>query len=120
MTNEEVNKFLESIGGLENGFYPDRGPIMTRNFECSEGWNKLICDLIQGLVDIGWDRQICQIKEKWGGLRFYTNGVTDEMHILIRDAEELSMSTCEVCGTTEGVKLRGNGWVQSVCEEHKN
>ena len=32
MTNEQMNEFLQSIGGLENGFYPDRGPIMDYGF----------------------------------------------------------------------------------------
>jgi hypothetical protein len=32
MTKEEMNKFLESIGGLENGFFTGRPPITDSGF----------------------------------------------------------------------------------------
>lgn len=40
MTDQEVKKYLESIGGLKSVYYPDR-IITSRMFECSSGWNKL-------------------------------------------------------------------------------
>ena len=76
MTEEEMNEYLESIGGLENGFYPDGDPIKDSGFfECGNGWYPLIKDLITDLIELGWDKQTCQVKEKFGALRFYINTV---------------------------------------------
>ena len=32
MNRDEMDKFLESIGGLENGFFPDRPAIKKSDF----------------------------------------------------------------------------------------
>ena len=64
MTEQEMNDFLQSIGGLENGMYSNREPIMTAGFfECDEGWYQLIKDLITDLIELGWDKQICQVRK---------------------------------------------------------
>lgn len=57
-----------------------------------------------------------QVKEKFGGLRFYTNGTDDVVNGMIRMAESLSYRTCEVCGNPG--KLRKGGWMQTLCDEH--
>lgn len=114
MTNLEVDKYLESIDGLESAYFPDR-KITSRIFECGSGWNKLICDLIQNLIDIGWDKKIAQIKEKFGTLRFYPGGCTEEQWKLIEEAERKSATICEYCGTTENVKLYTDGWCTTKC-----
>jgi replicative DNA helicase Mcm len=67
MTDEQMNEFLVSIGGLENGFYADRGPIVDSNFfAVGEGWYPIIKELIVDLIALGWDKQTCQVKEKFG------------------------------------------------------
>ncbi len=116
MTEKEFEDYLVSIGGLENGYYPDRGPITTNICECGEGWLDMISKLIQELVDVGWNKQICQIKEKFGGLRFYTNGLTEGQHQLVRKYESLSYETCEVCGNPG--ETRPGGWVRTLCDKH--
>ena len=43
MTNEEMDQFLESIGGLENGYFSDRPKIKSNGFlEISNGWFGLV------------------------------------------------------------------------------
>ena len=80
MKDNEMNEYLESIGGLENGFYPDKDPIKDSGFfECGNGWYPLIKDLITDLIELGWDKQVCQVKEKFGALRFYINTGSDEI-----------------------------------------
>ena len=80
MTDKEMNEYLKSIGGLENGFYPDEDPIKDSEFfECGNGWYPLIKDLITDLIELGWDKQTCQVKEKFGALRFYINNGSDEI-----------------------------------------
>jgi replicative DNA helicase Mcm len=67
MSKEEMNEYLESIGGLENGFYPDSPRIVDSYFfDVNIGWFPLIKDLIEDLIKLGWDKQVCQVKEKFG------------------------------------------------------
>ncbi len=116
MTDGEMDQFLESIGGLENGFFPDRLSIKTSGFlEINNGWFLLVKELIENCIALGWDKQICQIKEKFGGLRFYINSAPDEVRNLIREAEEKSYEICEVTG--DPGKLRTDiGWHRTLCD----
>ena len=58
-----------------------------------------------------------QVKEKFGGLRFYTNFETEYISALIDMAESMSYRTCEECGTTKDAEPRGGGWIQTLCEK---
>ena len=117
MTDEEFSAFLESIGGLENGWYTGRDPIKARGFfSVDNGWLGIVQRLIVDLIELGWNKQICQVKEKFGGLRFYTNECSDDMWNRIRLAEDASYLTCEKCG--ELGELRGGGWMATLCDEH--
>jgi hypothetical protein len=57
-----------------------------------------------------------QIKEKFGGLRFYVNGAIEKHWNYITFAESMSYSTCEVCGSPG--KRYTDGWHQTLCETH--
>ena len=117
MTNEDFNAFLESIGGVENGYYTDRGPILSRGFfGVSNGWLGILKRLIEDLVELGWNKQTCQVKEKFGGLRFYINEGSEDIFRRIKLAEDASYITCEKCG--ELGELRGGGWLETLCDEH--
>jgi hypothetical protein len=120
MTKEEMDEFLESIGGLTNGFYLDREPIKNSGFfDVGVGWYPLIKNLITDLIELGWDKQTCQVKEKFGGLRFYINAGSDEIYKRISLVESQSYEICEVCG--EKGELRKNiGWYTTLCNEHYN
>ena len=118
MTEEKFEEYLIEIGGMENGHFTDRPPILSRHF-CSvgDGWLQLLHDCITELIAAGWDKQICQIKEKFGGLRFYINSGTDEIWQIISKYEALSYKTCEVCGETG--ELRNDiGWYRTLCDKH--
>ena len=117
LTNEQMDSFLEEIGGLENGFFPDRPKIQKAGFfAVGNGWYGIIKELIEKSIAAGWDKQICQVKEKFGGLRFYINSAPDGVHTLIREAENKSFEICEVCGN-QGEPRKG-GWIKTLCEEH--
>lgn len=120
MTKEEMDEFLESIGGLANGFFTDRPPITNCGFfGVGVGWYPLIKDLITDLIELGWDKKTCQVKEKFGGLRFYINAGSDKIYERITLAESQSYEICEVCG--EKGELRKNiGWYTTLCDEHYN
>lgn len=57
-----------------------------------------------------------QIKEKFGGLRFYIDGGDDYIHGAITMAENLSYRICEECGTPG--KTEGPGWYRTLCPTH--
>jgi hypothetical protein len=117
MNGEEMNEFLKSIGGLENGWRSDAEPIKSYGFfEIEEGWYALIKELIIDLIAMGWDKEVTQVKEKFGGLRFYVNNESDEMFKRIQKAEADSYVTCEVTGNPG--KLRTDlGWHRTLCDE---
>ena len=51
MNKEQMDEFLQSIGGLKNGFKLESNPITDSDFfEVDSGWFPLIKDLINDLV----------------------------------------------------------------------
>ena len=98
----------------------DLMPFPMFGFECGIGWYDILDGLLNGIyehlkISNLQNFQIVQVKEKFGGLRFYVHGADDAIHALIRDAENLSYSTCELCGSRENVKM-SHGWIKVACE----
>jgi hypothetical protein len=58
-----------------------------------------------------------QVKEKYGGLRFYYGGTHDPyIEGLVRMAEAAAYYTCEQCGSTDGtVSQNKAGWIATLC-----
>jgi hypothetical protein len=54
-----------------------------------------------------------QVKEKYGGLRFYLTHGTPEMYAIVGKAESQSLMTCETCGKPG--KRRGREWLYTRC-----
>ena len=57
-----------------------------------------------------------QVKEKFGGLRFYVQAATDKAYNYITFAESMSYRTCEECGAPG--KTYTDGWHATLCEAH--
>ena len=56
MNREEFEEYLESIGGLVNGYRTSGDPIKSAvYFEINEGWYELLKNLIDELIAAGWD-----------------------------------------------------------------
>ena len=102
---------------------------MCWGLECRDGWYVLIdalCSNLQFNTDHNshseqYENQIeaFQVKEKFGGLRFYVEHSTDAQQGAISFAESLSYKICEVCGATKDVSQTKGGWVETLCEECK-
>lgn len=60
--------------------------------------------------------KVAQIKEKFGGLRFYVDGGDEATHGMIRMAEAWADRTCEVCGAPG--HSREGGWIKTLCDTH--
>jgi hypothetical protein len=57
-----------------------------------------------------------QVKEKFGGLRFYVQAATDKHYQYISFAESMSYRTCEECGSPG--KTYTDGWHMTLCDIH--
>ena len=58
-----------------------------------------------------------QIKEKFGGLRFYYQGGDDHIDGMVTMAEVWAGRTCETCGNLG--KRREGGWIRTLCDVHE-
>ncbi len=140
MKNELQLKLYEKYPKLfRQKDLPMTDTLMCWGFECGDGWYWLIdnlCHSIQDYCDnsndsirsINKDKglteeqmdtllyqvEAVQVKEKFGGLRFYISGGNDMIYGMIHLAEEMSYRICEKCGSTEDVKQTG-GWIKSLC-----
>jgi hypothetical protein len=117
MSKEQMDEFLQSIGGLKNGMYNDQPPITDSDFfEVELGWFPLIKDLITDLIELGWNKEVCQVKEKFGGLRFYINDGSDEVFNRIHKAEKESLTICEINGKV-GELRTDIPWFRTLSDE---
>ena len=80
------------------------------------GWGDILKRLINDLFELGWDGQVAQVKEKFGGLRFYIGSANEAIHERIDVAQNESFETCEECGAPGA--LRQGGWLKTLCDEH--
>ena len=80
------------------------------------GWIPILERLAADLVALGWDRYLDQVKEKFGGLRFYVGASTEAMQQRIAEAEAESLRTCEDCGAPGRRRTNDSGYVRTTCE----
>jgi hypothetical protein len=81
--------------------------------------------ITQGEIDLRKERMdeeaskvpvASQVKEKFGGLRFYVQGATTKHYDYISFAESMSYRTCEVCGSPGYYYT--DGWHTVLCDKH--
>jgi hypothetical protein len=95
---------------------------MPWGFECDDGWYWLIdqlCGCIQSYIDENekdYQLEATQVKEKFGTLRFYTNGEMENIGGMIWLAEYMSGCICEKCGSTDKV-TQTKGWIVTLCQK---
>lgn len=99
---------------LKYGYY---GKEATTEELCEEvglGWTPLVTALVEDLLAAGWSGTVFQVKEKFGGLRFYIGTGNEAMFDLIRAAEEKSFQICEDCGA-KGTLREHLSWMRTLC-----
>jgi len=97
-------------------FFPEP-PICGCHY--GEGWRPILDRLFEDLGKIYEGAKevpkVAQIKEKFGGLRVYLEGVvTDAAFDRVCKAEAESTRTCEKCGAPG--KIAGKGWLKCLCD----
>lgn len=80
------------------------------------GWLPLLDRLAADLIALGWNRELEQVKEKFGGLQFYVGAATAAMMTRIRWAQVESLRTCERCGEPGTTKPTATGWFKTECD----
>ncbi len=95
---------------------------MCWGIDCGDGWYWLIdnlCSSLQFDIDKNNEPQLeaVQVKEKFGTLRFYTNGSTDKQDGMISLAEFMSSSICENCGEIGKTTTNKVGYIQTLCKK---
>ena len=116
MKQELEEKILKSCPTI----FPDAQDFW--GFECGDGWFDIInelCCLIEHELKYNKELsvKVVQVKEKFGGLRFYINGGNEKIYGMISLAEQLSTITCEVCGS-KGKLREDRAWLRTLCDEH--
>jgi len=128
MNSENSKKLVTSFPKV----YPEQYPLapldreMQFYFRCEDGWFNLLWDLSQKISDeveraeeqsgTKWEPIAVQVKEKFGALRFYVSARTEDISNAIAEAEQLSKTTCEICGKP-GI-LRDGCWIKVRCDNH--
>jgi hypothetical protein len=121
MNEELTRKLVEDFPVLYREHkLPVTHSCMGWGFQCGDGWEGPIRRLSERLE--GWNREhphtpvvATTVKEKYGGLRFYTNGVAaSEVEGWIVEAEEECHATCEWCGGREDMGTT-QGYISRVC-----
>ena len=59
---------------------------------------------------------VIQVKEKFGGLRFYVGSAPDWYFDLITFYEHQSRGICEECGA-KGETISFRGWLKTLCDK---
>ncbi len=88
------------------------------------GWTDLFNAAVAALDDLtpGW--QLTQVKEKYGGLRFYwwppqglPESTVQAASAAVAEAERRSFETCDVCGEPGSLRSDRNWW-RTRCNTH--
>lgn len=127
--NEEDQEFIEYEKFAERmeQSYPKMFAGRYGGFAVGKGWYPILeklCSNIQRHID--WKNRetevvpqvtVEQIKEKFGGLRFYYQGGDEQIYGMVTMAEAWADIACEECG---GIgKRRGGGWIRTLCDVHE-
>jgi hypothetical protein len=108
-------KFPKMFEHKYGGFAVGQGwwPILEAlcaNIQQHTDWRNRETEIVPQVV-------VEQIKEKFGGLRFYYQGGDEQISGMVRMAEAWAGRHCETCGApgTSG----GKGWIKTLCPTHR-
>jgi hypothetical protein len=124
MRDELRQRFVDRWPTWFNFGGDPRHTLMHFGFQHGDGWFDLLwclCERLEPVVaaaekESGRPFEVLQVKEKFGGLRFYANYTNDAISTLIEAAAVESICTCDVCGRSG--KHRGGNRIQTLCDEH--
>ena len=103
--------FEHKYGGFAvgAGWYPILEALCA-NIQSHTDWRNRESEVVPQVV-------VEQIKEKFGGLRFYYQGGDEQIHGMVRMAEAWAANCCEEC-CAPGIR-RSGGWIRTLCDKHE-
>lgn len=97
------------------------------------GWRGLAQHIAEKIEKLPFGVEVAQIKEKFGGLRFYYisygygDNIAPKPNLLKEEQEQFknfidkmewaSYLVCQDCGTTLNVKRRDSNWISTRCDK---
>lgn len=108
-------RFPKMFEGKYGGFAVGAGwwPILQalcENIQHYLNWKNKTSETVPQVI-------VEQIKEKFGGLRFYYQGGDAEISGMVRMAEAWASHSCETCGVPG--TSRNGGWIRTLCDRHE-
>ena len=130
MKKELETKLVKAFPKIYRNYGGDPRKTCMTDFGCGDGWFKIILELSNQLSSLldepGFKKMRAeQVKEKFGGLRFYVKGITGEAWLklmslrYIQKAGDLSLVTCEECGKPGKRTTTDMGWIKVLCAKCK-
>lgn len=121
MTENLEEKLIKNFPKIFSYKHTKNEPFGMWGFECDDGWYELIynlCEKIQNECNESKCEQVkaLQVKEKFGGLRFYYCGGNTKIYQFVLDAEDKSTTICEVTGN-KGDHCKKGYHVKTLCKE---
>jgi len=111
LTEKYPAMFSQPYGGIAvgEGWWPILQALCS-NIQHYLSWKNRESEVVPQVV-------VEQIKEKFGGLRFYYSGGDDRIQGMVSMAESWADKSCETCGApgTSG----GKGWIKTLCPTHR-
>jgi hypothetical protein len=111
MKEKYPKMFSQPFGGFAVG--PGWWPIvesLCANIQHHLKWKNKTSEVVPQVV-------VAQVKEKFGGLRFYYDGGDDEIRGMVTMAESWADHSCEECGAPGA--SGGRGWIKTLCPIHR-
>lgn len=84
--------------GITFGFEPGRPYPPEEMGACPVGWLGMFERTVQRLIKLGWDRQLDQVKYKFGRVRMYPRSSTRPMDTIVQRFMARSAKVCATCG----------------------
>lgn len=116
-----MNELQLQVEALKNKFLPN----YYKSVDVDEGWYQIVVDCDNLLTEIDPDYQIAQIKQKFGGLRYYfqpsdvNNGeLYVKMNAVVLAYEKIASITCEATGKPGVLMKSKGGWVKTLDPEY--
>lgn len=124
MNKELRDKLLKDFLDL----FPKENPLFRKGsgipffIDCEDGWYKILYSLCTDLRELLKENPIdqfivLQVKEKFGGLRFYIGAGSEKIFARIVQAEVDSVHTCEYCGQPGKIRWK-LPWIRTLCDKH--
>lgn len=121
MSPENVKILTEKYPRLYAQKYKTKSDFDCFGFCIGDGWFNIIDTLSSAIMwEIDSDNvkrfRVLQIKEKFGGLRFYHSGGSREIRGYVTFAERISERTCEGCGCPSEINCESS-WLTTLCKD---